>query len=152
MKINIHYFFIMLLAGIFLTACKTNKFRTSSEVWTVRQENDILVLGARGYGNKEGEAILDAEKRAFETLFYRGLPNSSYKLPMISDSDRNASAISNFFNSATYRNFITGSTVITPLSKNKVKKTNELDIELSINSFALRRHLENIGIIKKFGL
>lgn len=150
--LKLKYFTLILLLGVFaISACKTNKFKTSAEVWTVKQSNDMLVLGARGYANNEREAILNAEKRAFETLFYQGISNSSYKLPMIHSSERNNAFLDSFFETGDYRNFITSSSIISPLAKNKVKNTKELDIELNINTFALRRHLEENGVIKKFG-
>lgn len=152
MGIKSIFFTTVTLSVILMTsACKTNKFKTSSEVWVVEQSNDMLVLGARGYANNEREAIFDAENRAFETLFYRGLPNSSYKLPMIHSSERNNPFLDNFFEAGDYRNFITSSSIISPLAKNKVKKTKELDINLNINTFALSRYLEENGVIKKFG-
>ncbi len=153
MRNIIKYFFIIFaIVTACLTACKTNQFRTSAEVWTVREDKDLLVVGARGYANNEREAMLDAEKRAFETLFYRGFPNTSYKLPMISNDNNTSSLLSNFFSTGTYRNFISSSVVTSPLKKDKVKRTKQLDMKLVINTFSLKRHLEQNGIIKKFGL
>lgn len=145
-------FLCLVAAALFFASCGAKRTIPSAEVWNVSQNKDILVLGAKGYGNKDADAVTDAEQRAFRTLLFRGVPNTAYKLPLAPDGESAKQSFFNeFFSSGEYRNFITSSKVTAPLQKNKDKNLKELALEVGINTFSLRKHLENEKVINKFG-
>lgn len=152
MQIKI-FVLLSLLTVVLLTAtnCK-NPYRMASESWMIRESKDILVIGAKGYGRDKRSAQMDAEKRAFEVLFYQGIPNSSYRFPMLEKGKQDEGKVASFFSSNEYRNFVTDSKLLGKPSFNKTKRTKEVDAEVTINVLALRRHLEQKGTIQKFGL
>jgi hypothetical protein len=139
-------FFSLLAVFFSLNSCKT-PYKTSAESWMIRESKDVIVIGAKGYGNNERSALLDAEKRAFETLFYHGIPNSSYRRPLLENGRQDEAKVRQLFSSNDYRNYITNSNIISDLTRNKTKGTKELNAEVLINVFSLKRQLQEDEII-----
>lgn len=113
---------------------------------------------ANGFGMTASQIERDARNKAFETLLFRGLPSSEFtalRLPMIENEgdarSKHASFFKKFFEEDDCNLFVTA---ISKLDDKPVKTTDRrktMGYSLSINYEALRRHLEQQGILRKFG-
>jgi len=113
---------------------------------------DILIIEAKGYGKNQRVAMNDAEKRAFETLFFKGIPNSSYRFGMMPDKEiEKQHFLQTFFETQKHREFIVASNITSPVSRNQQKKAKELALQVHINTLSLRKYLEHQGAVHKFG-
>ena len=141
---------IAVLAIMFSTyTCRTITPVTNA-VFLSEREGTITVRSS-GIGNTQEKAQIAAEQNAFNTLFFRGFPNSSQKTPLI---DYNEASIKQQYNtyfdelygkSRRYRTFVIYSQAVGDYT-NKLQ-----NVEISINLRALRSDLEHAGVIRKFG-
>lgn len=108
-----------------------------------------------GIGITRYEAIFQAEKNAFNVLFFRGLPESQQKIPLISTNEtseinQHETYFEHFFLDKRHKSFIMSSVPVTEFTRYKcIYKHVAVDIRINLD--ALRRDLENNGIIRKFG-
>ena len=149
MKLLINSIIIILLLMNF--ACKSTY--PSSEVnYIDNVGKDILIVAAKGYGNNQRVAMNDAEKRAFKTLFFKGIPNSSYRFGMMPNKETEKQYfLQAFFDTQKHREFIVASNITSPISRNQQKKAKELVLEVQINTLSLRKYLEHQDVVHKFG-
>jgi len=112
-----------------------------------------IELRSIGYGDNKQKAINDAETKAFEILFFRGIPKSSAENALIGPNEaalqaKHKSYFEPFFGSR-YRSFITSSYQSSPpVSK---KGITSVVYDVTINVASLKKDLEENGIIRKFG-
>ncbi|MEK7253756.1 MAG: hypothetical protein AAB316_03365, partial [Bacteroidota bacterium] len=113
---------------------------------------------ANGFGSTTLQIERNARVKAFETILFRGLPSSEFtalRLPMIENESearsRHSSFFKKFFEEDDCNRFVTA---ISRLDNKPVKTTDHsktMAYSLTINYEALRRHLEQSGVLRKFG-
>lgn len=150
MKFLNHKASIILLA-FFMTTCKT--LSPVSEVVYMDTTNGVLNLRSTGSGKTKEDCILNAQKNAFETLFFRGIPGSQQNTALIGPDEKsklnNSKYFEEFYEKERFKTFLTGTQEVSQLQK--VAGGKQLTISLGINLPALRKDLENTSIIRKFG-
>ncbi|NCT10353.1 MAG: hypothetical protein GW772_09795 [Flavobacteriia bacterium] len=167
-KIN---FLIALTAFFIISGCASKQvaFFPTSEVTYQNYSGDILTLRVLGYGGNENTAIEDAQMRAMETLFFRGIPNSNISNPLIGFNENELKRTHNnyfkdFFGYKRYLTFIS-ETMLIGGQKQKViatkvdKKSAKQDmvdalvvaVDVLVNVKNLRKDLEDQNIVRKFG-
>jgi len=148
------------LLGIILFGCKVQK--KSAEVSPVSGDKTTITVRATGVGRDTKEATIDAERRAFDILFFRGIPQSQQEYPMIgtnenAEKQKNKAFFDEFYGSDSdkkkgrrgrYGTFVMSSSEI---SNSRYQGGKEVTVEMRINLLALRRELENSKITRKFG-
>ena len=72
-----------LFAIIFLFSCSNKSIPSSAKVNYLTSRDGTITMRAIGTGENQQAAITDAEKNAFEVLFFRGLPESEQKVALI---------------------------------------------------------------------
>jgi hypothetical protein len=144
-------FFVLSLAW----SCSPTKNSISHPTVTIALPNDeagTIIIRSSGEGRTEAEAVQNAEIKAFTTIFYQGFPSSVQKRPLIGnrkEAEGNSRFFEDFFKGGGYKTFIMQSfNYSLSRTRNKDIFLNR-DIKIDLNS--LRAHLENQGIIKKFG-
>lgn len=115
-----------------------------------------ITVVSTGFGKKNAESIQDSFKEAFYTLLFRGIAGSPYELPMIPNESekKNDPAIIALLGEG-YSSFVTASSLQSEDKKVKGKggaKGVMTVNRITINCDALRRHLEQTKVIRKFGI
>ena len=144
------------IVSLLLASC-TKRLPPTSEITYHGNKNNVITLTSVGYGKNKKQAILDAEKNAFNVLFFRGIPDSPYTRPMIYEPEdevknKKEKFFEQFYDELGYRNFVVSSKVINPGVKDKMTKKMVASVKISINIISLRRDLEQKKVIHKFGL
>ncbi len=141
---------------LFLSSCSTSKKVASIPVVTIalsNSEEGSILIRSSGQGESESKAVLNSETKAFNTLFFYGFPSSVQTRPMIENESEakrlNSKFFDDFYENGEYRNFIINSYNYTGVQK--TGKYYYLNRDIKINLRSLRTHLENKGIIRKFG-
>ncbi|WP_439131842.1 hypothetical protein [Polaribacter sp.] len=144
-------------------------FFPTSELTYQSYTGDILNVRVLGYGVNENAAIEDAQIRAIETLFFRGIPNSSISKPLVSYNEKtakqkNPAYFNEFFGSKKFLTYISESifvggqkqkVIATKINKKQAKQEMVdalvVAVDVLINVKPLRKDLEQNNIIRKFG-
>jgi hypothetical protein len=116
----------------------------------------VVMVLSEGFGKNVKESNADALAGAVYALLFKGLPGSAYELPMVPHEGEKK-------NDPTVVALLTGgysAFVIEDQSQGKSKMTKKADgvkgiatfHQITINCDALRRHLEEKGVIRKFGI
>ncbi len=155
MKNSIIVFFLIFCLFNFSCGSKKDYSFASAEVSLISNEGkETITLRSTGYGSDKDEALYNAEKLAFENLFFRGIPNSNFRMPLVSidesgETNKHKQYFTDFYQKR-MRTFIASSYQSTPFQK--YKGTYVSTVDLKINVDLLKKDLENKGIIRKFGL
>lgn len=150
---RLFYFGITTLI-ILIMSCKRTIY-PSSEVNYLSRTEQTISIRAVGIGTNEETAIINAEQKVFDVLFFRGLPESQQKTPMVGN-DENTEKLKNnkyfdqFYDGQRYKTFVMSSIPVSGLTKVKSGKSIMVDVKVNLN--ALRSDLETFGVIRKFGL
>lgn len=152
-KIKINSLFILYLLVI-LSSCSKKSF-PSAEVNFLSNKEGTICMKAIGIGINQENAIIDAEKNAFNVIFFRGLPQSEQKTPLIGTNEteeilKHADYFDKFYKGKRYKTFIMSSFPTSNLVKRKGGEK-YIAINVTINLVALRTDLEQNNIIRKFG-
>ncbi len=145
--------FIVLI--FLLQSCSSSKKTLpSAEVNFLSNTGGTITMRANGIGNSEGEAIGDAIYNAFDVLFFRGLPESEQKKPLVGTNEneeraKNKEYFDEFYKGR-YKTFVMSSIPTSELTKYTGGKKG-IAIDVKINLVALRTDLEEHNIIRKFG-
>lgn len=137
------------------TGSKITLLSPSENAFGVKN-NDILSVRSVGYGKDEEEASYDAMERAMDVALFQGIPHtgSPLKDALIpggaSEKTVHAEYFKKFYGKREYVNFIQNYTV--EFEKSKVNKLVLSRVDMQINLRALRKELEQNGVIRKFGL
>jgi len=115
-----------------------------------------VTVESTGFGKKRAESGADAAAEALYTLLFKGLPGSSdYQLPMVAHEEekKHDPVIIALLNGG-YGAYITAD--ILKYEENKKKRVDGAKGKMTIhvitfNCDALRRHLEENSVIRKFG-
>ncbi len=145
---------IYFLATCLLFACVSPK-KTGESLYAGSSESGTILLKSSGYGILKGSAIQNAEINAFNNLIFRGIPGSQYSLPMIENEQQAKSEHKDYFNNLyeqkRYKSFLLSTASESDLNIN-LSSQKTITIETKINVNALRRDMEQNGVIRKFGL
>jgi len=127
----------------------------STEVNYLSGNEGTVTVRVVGMGSNEEKAIINAEQKVFDVLFFRGLPESTQKLPLVGSDEYDEKAkyknyFNEFYNGKRYKTFIMSSIPVSNLAKvNDGNKMITLDVKINLS--ALRRDLETFNVIRKFG-
>lgn len=146
---------IVILSILFIVSCGSNKPSYDiANVSLVSDEKGEVVLETSAENSKDG--IPKAQRLAIETLLFRGIPNSAYYLPLVSNRNEALTSHSKYFNhlfeQGYYKTFIVSSSNFESYKDGKKNKKNKITkLNIRVNYNALRRDLEQNGVIRKFG-
>ena len=148
MKNNLFYFFVLFLL---LNSCKSVQYQTPN-ILLISENKGEVTLKATTQNNDKG--VEQAQKLAIQTILFRGIANSnSLNVPLVPNENQSLAEhkeyFSNFFDKGFYKTFFLLSQE-SNISKN-VRGHKQLDVVMKININALRRDLEQNGVIRKFG-
>ncbi len=143
---------LILLSGIY--SCSKKISTSSATVSYVASSDGTITMNAVGIGKNKDAAISDAEKNAFEVLFFRGLPNSEEKIALIGTNEveikqSNKVYFEKFYEEMRYKTFLMMSVPTTNITK--IGGNKKIQMQIQINVSALRKDLEENNIIRKFG-
>jgi hypothetical protein len=115
-----------------------------------------VTVSCTGDERKQFRSKDNAEASAFYTLLFRGIPGSQYELPMIADENekRNDPTVVNLLKGG-YSSFITEASLMNQHNTSRRaegKKGVSATYQITINCDALRKYLEQNGVIRKFGI
>lgn len=148
------YLSCIILGGLVLVMiqCKTIP-PPSAEVTYVNEKNGVLYVRSSAYGKTNLASMDNAEKNAFEVLFFRGIPGSQQALPLISINEKGKSSstkyFEEFYSNGRYKSFITSTAPYSGYQK--TKSGIHVTADVGINLKSLRADLEHHNIIRKFG-
>ena len=132
--------------------CTRSPATSSAEVrYLGPSEPGTTHVQARGCSNRTGpEAVaLQAATNAFETLFFRGIPGSEVASALVADEAmarrQHAAYWQEFYQQGRYRTFLVAQAEVSP----RVRQCASYD--LTINHVALRKDLEQHGVVRPFG-
>ncbi|MFO0414385.1 MAG: hypothetical protein ACK50E_01940 [Bacteroidota bacterium] len=149
---RVFYSSIALILIFLMPSCRSNYPLTSINYLSgTEQTVSVRVVGV---GATQESAIINAEHKVFDVLFFRGLPESNQKTAMVGTDEtaekmKNKKYFDNFYDGNRHRSFILSSTPVSGLIK--VKGGNSITVDVKINLSALRNDLEAFGVIRKFG-
>jgi|LauGreDrversion4_2_1035121.scaffolds.fasta_scaffold464677_2 hypothetical protein len=110
------------------------------------------VVSGNGYAKNTDQAINEAEKNIFNVILFLGIAGTDLERPLIENSAEAKNTHNSYFKSLLenngYKKFIMERG---PTSTNIVKGGFQGQTTLTINLIALRKDLEDNGIIRKFG-
>ncbi|PHR72548.1 MAG: hypothetical protein COA67_04690 [Lutibacter sp.] len=139
---------------LFISCSKKIHTPLTAQVNVVNEvKHKTIELRSVGFGAKKEDALYDSEKKVFEILFFRGIPNTSIETPLIGSNEpellnKYKSYFDSFFKYK-YKSFIMSTSLASPMQKDKGIFTSVNDV--TINILSLKKDLEEHGIIRKFG-
>ena len=146
--------FVLFLFG----SCSPKITSTPSVSLMERDAQGLVSLTATGYGNNQADREHSAQRIAFETILFKGLPSSAtsaLRLPMIEKpteaQSKNKAFFNAFFEKGKMQDFVQSMAVSGGQRKLASKHSMAQEFALKINYDALRKHLESEGVIRKFG-
>lgn len=147
------YFGVMVFLVFIMPCCKT--IYPSAEVNYLSGTEQTISVRVIGVGKNEEQAIINAEQKIFDVLFFRGLPESQQKMPMVgsdesAEKSKNKKYFDKFYEGQRHKTFVMSSIPISGLIKYKGSKS--ITVDVKVNLSALRSDLETFGVIRKFGL
>ncbi|WP_140939026.1 hypothetical protein [Sphingobacterium lumbrici] len=127
----------------------------SAEVNYLSGTEQTISVRVVGVGTNEEQAIINAEQKVFDVLFFRGLPESQQKMPMVgsdesAEKSKNKKYFNQLYNGQRHKTFVMSSIPVSGLTKAKEGKSITVDVKINLSS--LRSDLEKFGVIRKFGL
>jgi len=140
---------------ILFSACGNRTIPTSGQVNYLTSDNGTISMRAMGEGTKKTEALINAELNAFNTILFRGMPESQQKQPLIETNEvdiknKYPQYFQSFYNEMRYKSFLMSSVVTGDYQKLPNFKIG-VTIDIKINVNALKYDLEQAGLIRKFG-
>ena len=121
----------------------------------VSSDRETVTFRVTGYGKKASLAMEDAELSAVKTLCFAGASDTPFRLPLVPIGQTKAEKdFPDFFNNLyteTYKNFIESSLIVIAFGKDGGKRKC-ITLDVRVRASQLRTHLEQSGIVRKFGL
>lgn len=146
--------FFIFCFSLVVVACSAPKNTFTSLVKNNPEtEEGTIFLTVSAIGTTKEKAMENCVQNAFETLLFRGVPESIQSRPMIENESQAKSANPAFFdcfkNETCYKKFVTyinfqGDGI-------KVDKGVGISTSLKINIRALRTYMEQNNVVRKFG-
>ncbi len=129
------------------------EYQRSGMVNLSKQHNGLLSVKSVQTAENVNKAVAFAEMNALENILFRGIPGSLQDDPVISNEKEARAKSKEILNELifkeAYRTFMTDSQLIERQEgKNAVTVTQEVTFDIP----ALRKYLEQNGVIRKFGL
>jgi len=129
------------------------EYQRSGMVNLSRQQNGLLSVNSVQTAENVNKAVSFAEVNALENILFRGIPGSLQADPVISNEKeamaKSKQALNELILNEGYRTFMTDSRLTERQdSKGAVTVTQEVTFDIP----ALRKYLEQNGVIRKFGL
>lgn len=147
-------FLYLTLIITFFSACASSK-KTGETTFGGNSEVGTILLNTAGYGTLKANAIESAEINAFNNLIFRGIPGSQYQLPMVENEQKTKKEHSAYFDellkNKKYKAFLLSTANASDLNIN-LSRQKTISINVKINVNALRRDMEQNGVIRKFGM
>lgn len=152
----LYNFCISVLFCCLLSACARKPigpFQPVGATFIDSPTSGLIRLRVDGFGKSISRAEENAVSAAFLAIIFRGIPEfTALNRPLVSSESKfnseNPGWFQNFIESGTYQRFINKDYGIQEL---EVKKGRRVSRELTINYQALRRYLEEEGVVRKFG-
>ena len=149
---NISLIILTVFAVMAFNACRT--IYPSAEVNYISGTEQTVTVRSVGIGINEEKALINAEQKVFDVLFFRGLPQSNQKLPMVGSDEsaektKHKDYFNKFYDGKRHKTFVMSSIPVSGLTKVKGGKSITVDVKINLN--ALRSDLETFGVIRKFG-
>ncbi|MBP6185121.1 MAG: hypothetical protein KA479_09285 [Saprospiraceae bacterium] len=148
--------FLFLLSTSITYSCSSIRnvpYTRTAEVTKVKATDRTITVHARTQAGTLGQAINYSERLAMENLLFRGIPQSTQELPMISDEYEATSKYKTYFDwllsDQGYRRFYIESSVY---QNNHSEGIVFLTQQITIDIEALRKDLEQHNVIRNFGL
>jgi hypothetical protein len=149
---------VRLLLPFLFIACVVSCSKTiypSAEVNYLSGNEGTVSVRSIGIGHDREKAVINAEQKVFDVLFFRGLPESVQKLPLIGSNESEEKAkhkkyFDEFYDGRRHRTFVMSSIPVTGLAKYKDGQK-MITVDVKVNLSALRRDLETSGVVRKFG-
>jgi hypothetical protein len=138
---------------LLMNACRT--IYPSAKVNYLSGDEQTVTVRTIGLGNNEEKAIINAEQKVFDVLFFRGLPESKQKLPLIGSNESEEKAkhkkyFDEFYDGKRHKTFVMSSIPVSN-AVNVKGGQKQITVDVKINLSALRKDLETFGVIRKFG-
>lgn len=146
----------LLLLSFLLISCggskKHSEFTSAKVSYVSNDDRETLTLRSTEVGSSEEEAIYKAQKLAFQNLFFRGVPESPFRKPLIGLNEQEAyerhrDYLDEFYDGR-MQTFITDSKEFL----NKEGRGTTATVNVTINMRALRQDLQNNNLMQKFGI
>jgi hypothetical protein len=149
---GLFHFVVMSLLIFMMICCKT--IYPSAEVNYLSGTEQTVSVRVIGVGSNEEQAIINAEQKVFDVLFFRGLPESQQKMPMVGSDEsverlKNKKYFDKFYDGKRHKTFVMSSIPVSGLTK--VNSGKSITVNVKVNLSALRSDLETSGLIRKFG-
>lgn len=154
MKQITSYCAVVLLFSQFLISCNSAKTVSGEVNYLATPEPGTVMVSAAGYGPSKSAAMQNAESNAFNSLIFRGIPGSQQQLPMIANeaaARKTHGAYLEKLLGGGYKAFMLLSTPQSDYAAARNGRKN-LTQQVKINVDALRRDMEQHGVVRKFGL
>jgi hypothetical protein len=134
--------------------CKTIVYPSTETNYLSGDEQTVTVRSV-GLGNNEENAVINAEQKVFDVLFFRGLPESRQKLSMIGSNEseeksKHKNYFDNFYDGRRHKTFVMSSIPVSKAIKVKGGQK-QITVDVKVNLSALRKDLETFGLIRNFG-
>ncbi|GAB6393818.1 MAG: hypothetical protein MdMp024_0130 [Bacteroidales bacterium] len=148
----------LILSDLFLfllcISC-SKKVYPSAEVNFLSGNEGTITVRVIGIGTNKENAIINAEQKIFDVLLFRGLPESTQKIPLIASDESGEKAkhknyFDEFYMGRRYKTFVMSSIPVSDLIGIKMGQK-MISLDVKINLMALKRDLEQFNIIRKFG-
>jgi hypothetical protein len=152
---QLFYFVAIVVLLSTLVHCSKTVYPLSAEVNYLTGDEQTITVRSISLGNDAEKAIINAEQKVFDVLFFRGLPESRQKLPLIGSNESEEKAkhtdyFNKFYDSKRHKTFVMSSIPVG--SAVKVKGGHkQITVDVKVNLSALKRDLETFGVIRKFG-
>jgi hypothetical protein len=150
MKKTFSLFFIL----ITFASCKSLD-EYNSNVQLINKVNSAsYTCRGTGFSKNSDDCKADAEMNVFNVLLFKGFSGTDLQIPLVDNEMKskndNEKFYKDFFNNHKYRDYITSEvSIVSPLKK--VKGGYTCQVEFTINLNSLKNHLQQNGIIRKFG-
>ncbi len=146
---------LLSLAPISALAQRVKPSEYTRQVNFVSEANGQVTVRSIGWGKKEAHAQIDAEKRAIETILFVGLPEAQRHGALVENESQALSSHEALFNrllnEQEYRKFVMNSTQKGTHFKAKGQKVRSMPVDVTINTKALQKYLEQNDVIRGFG-
>jgi len=155
MKIQILVSSLVVFILLSLSYSCSRKVLPTAEVNYLSSNDGTVSMRAIGIGSNQENAITDAEKNAFNVIFFRGLPESEQKIALIGtnetvEKEKHKDYFEKFYKGKRYKTFVMSSIPTSDLIKYKGGEKS-ISVDIKVNLVALRKDLEQNNIIRKFG-
>lgn len=143
------------ILALLFSGCKSSEnaeIKSGNVAYVSNDGRETISLRSIDYGKNEEEAVKNAERQAFQNLFFRGIPNSPYKDPLLGIDEReqyhkNKDYLNEFYEDRMYTFINTSYETIS-----KEKQGTKATVNLTINMRALRKDLQEKSLMPKFGI